>query len=86
MKKQYNKVNTEKIEFEQIILTQEEKVNELGQKVKGIDQMLKNKNNQLSAYETQCMGLIKIIEDQKKQLKLNKVFIMLKYSFYLLVC
>lgn len=48
--------------------------------------MLKNKNNQLSAYETQCMGLIKIIEDQKKQLKLNKVFIMLKYSFYLLVC
>ena len=76
LKKQYTKVNNEKTEFEQIILTQEEKVNELGQKVKVIDGMLKNKNGQLSAYETQCMGLIKIIEDQKKQLKLNKVSIL----------
>ena len=30
--------------------------------------MLKNKNLQIAEYETQCMGLIKIIEDQKKQI------------------
>jgi len=73
LKRQLTKANSEKVEFEQIILTQEEKVNELGENVKVIDQMLKGKNNQLSAYETQCIGLIKIIEDQKKQLNANKV-------------
>ncbi len=80
LRKEFCKVNSEKNEFEQVIFKQENKVNELGEKVKIIDGMLKEKNNQISAYESQCMGLINIIEDQKKQIKMNKV-IKIRFNF-----
>lgn len=57
-----------KSDLEEIIIKQEEKVSGLGDKVNKIDQMLKNKNNELKQNESYSLQLINIINDQKKEI------------------
>jgi hypothetical protein len=52
--------------LEDFILKQEEKINELSNKFKIIDETLRKKKEEARKSENNCNSLIKIIEDQKK--------------------
>jgi chromosome segregation ATPase len=66
LKSAYQAVTKEKMELEEILIKQEEKVNELGLKVNKVDKLLKDKNRELKENEESAMQLVKIIEEQKK--------------------
>jgi vacuolar-type H+-ATPase subunit I/STV1 len=58
-------LNEEKNELEDIILKQENKINDIAHKVSTIDKLLKEKNKEIKDNETNCLQLVKIIEEQK---------------------
>ena len=62
-------INKEKTELENIIIKQESKVNDLGEKVNKIEALLKNKNEQIQENEQYSLKLINIIKEQKAQLQ-----------------
>lgn len=66
------KLTKEKLDYEELIIKQDSKVNELGNKLNQIDILLKNKNQELKNNEAQAESLIKIIEDQKRQIFILK--------------
>ena len=86
IKKQINDVFQEKVELEEIVIQQEERVlnkinqiSNLEKKMKVVDEMLKNKNIEIKKNEQHCMSLIKIIEEQKKNIsnlnnRLNNIY------------
>lgn len=70
-----NKLSKEKLEYEELIIKQDSKMNDLSNKINQIEIILKSKNVELKNYESQASSLIKIIEDQKRlilQLKEEK--------------
>jgi len=67
-----NKKSKEKLELEELIIKQDEKMNDLGNKIAQIELLLKRKNEELKNNETQANSLIKIIEEQKKQILVFK--------------
>lgn len=67
-----NKTSKEKLELEELLIKQDSKMNDLGNKISQIEVLLKNKNAELKNNEAQANSLIKIIEDQKRQILLFK--------------
>jgi predicted RNase H-like nuclease (RuvC/YqgF family) len=65
-KKTINNLNKEKLELEEIIMKQEDRVSELSNKFNLIDKMMKDKNRELKENEQSIMQLVNIIEEQKK--------------------
>lgn len=70
-------VTKDKLELEDIVIKQEEKVNELAGKVNLIEKLLKEKNKEIKENQNYAVQLVNIIEDQKKQLVKGKSY---KYS------
>lgn len=70
-----SKLSKEKLDYEELIIKQDSKMNDLASKINQIETILKSKNVELKNYESQANSLIKIIEDQKRlimQLKEEK--------------
>jgi hypothetical protein len=68
MNKQLVDTTKEKNELEEIILKQEARINDISSKVGIIEKMLKEKNKELKENESNCLQLVKIIEEQKKMI------------------
>ena len=66
------KINKEKTDLEKIIIKQETKVNNLGEKVNKIEVLLKNKNDEIKENENYSLKLINIIKEQKSQIQTYK--------------
>ncbi len=47
-------------------MKQESKINEIASKVSTVDKLLKEKNKELKENESNCLQLVKIIEEQKR--------------------
>lgn len=60
--------NKERLEYEELIIKQDFKMNELAGKISQIEIVVKNKNAEIKNNEIQAQALIKIIEDQKRQI------------------
>ncbi len=58
-----------KLDLENIILKQEEKVNELGNKVNRIENILKKKNAEIKQNEDYAIKLMNIVKEQKSQME-----------------
>jgi hypothetical protein len=69
-KKIVSNFNKEKMELEEIILKQEEKVSELGTKFNLIDKLVKEKNKELKENEGHITQLVNIIEEQKRTISI----------------
>jgi chromosome segregation ATPase len=67
-KKTINSIAKEKLELEEIILKQEDRVSELNNKFNLIDKMVKDKNRELKENEQNILQLVNIIEEQKRTL------------------
>lgn len=65
-------VTSEKKELEEIIIKQEGKVNDLGEKVNQIEVLLKKKNDEIKVNENYSLKLITIIKEQKLKLQTLK--------------
>jgi epidermal growth factor receptor substrate 15 len=80
LSKDYKLKHKEKLELEEIILKQDEKVTILANKINYIDKMLKEKNKEIQENEINVGKLVDIIEDQKKNInELNNK--LMKYEF-----
>ncbi len=66
LEKLSNQYRSDKIELEDILLKQEAKINEIAYKVSTVDKLLKEKNKELKENESNCLQLVKIIEEQKQ--------------------
>ena len=69
MNEEYLITKKAKLDLENIILKQEEKVNELGNKVNRIDNILKKKNAEIKQNEDYAIKLMNIVKDQKNQME-----------------
>jgi len=67
-----SKAIKEKLEYEELIIKQDFKMNDLGGKINQIEVLLRNKNTELKNNEAQANSLIKIIEEQKRQILVFK--------------
>lgn len=62
-------LNKEKADLEELILKQETKVTDLAAKIKTVEKNMKEKNKEIKENEENYLRLIKIIEEQKKQIE-----------------
>ena len=62
-------LSKEKSDFEEVMIEQETKVNELANNIKIIEKNIKDKNKEISENEENTMKLIEIIEEQKKSIE-----------------
>ena len=69
MNEEYLITKKAKLDLENIILKQEEKVNELGNKVNRIENILKKKNDEIKQNEDYAIKLMNIVKDQKNQME-----------------
>lgn len=62
-------LSKEKNDMEELILKQENKVSDLAAKIKIVEKNVKEKNKEIAENEENTMKLIKILEEQKKQIE-----------------
>ena len=62
-------LSKEKSDFEEVMIRQETKVNELANNIKIVEKNIKDKNKEISENEENTMKLIEIIEEQKKSIE-----------------
>ncbi len=67
-------LSREKVDLEELIMKQENKVTDLAAKIKIVEKNMKEKNKEIAENEENTIKLINILEDQKKQIEnLSKI-------------